>query len=231
MNLKLAEKIDAVKKLSIEELCEKFNCSPEEICFGDYIARETSDTVCPYKVILGFANFEHSQVKDLGPLEIVYGKKLKDNIGEIRDMQGNPIYLGVNFANSLVKYCDNLRIVYGSIDLGKNITSLGNIQFLGSNLYLGKTNLTSLGKLEIIDGIFDIERSKLISFGKLRKIGTFQIGSQKVYDFENIEEVGSFIVKEGVNNRTMKLIKREFKMINNRYCRSKMKEKEMGFIQ
>ena len=65
MYLSLSKKIDEIKALSREELAEKFNCKPEEICMDDYIARNTDDTVCPYKVIMGYANFEDSKVTSL----------------------------------------------------------------------------------------------------------------------------------------------------------------------
>ena len=68
MNIKMSVKIEELKQLSVADLSRKFQCLPEEICMGDYIARYTDDKVCPYKVILGFANFEGSKVRDLGLL-------------------------------------------------------------------------------------------------------------------------------------------------------------------
>lgn len=219
MNLLLAEKIEKVKTMSIDELCTKFRCSPDEICLGDYLPRYTKDTVCPYKVILGFANFEGSNVTDLGKLEIVFGKLLQDEHGPIKDLAGMPVYLGINLANSLINDLGNLKSVYGSIDLNKNITSLKNVEFLGSHLFLRNTNLQDLGNLQLIDGTLNIEQNKLISFGHLRKVGTLQIGSQIVRDFGEIEAVRKFDVYI-TNHSTSKLISKEFELKNNKYVRS-----------
>jgi len=163
MNKKLEEKIDSLKELSIEELCAKFDCKPEDICLGDYIARNTSDTVCPYKVILGFADFENSDVTSLGKLEIVYGRKLIDQGVVLTDIHHQAIYNGLNLRNSLITDLGNLQKVYGSFSVNKNITSLGNLNFLGSNLYLNLTNITS------IDTDLKIDGTKVSSQGELGK--------------------------------------------------------------
>jgi len=114
MNDKLAERIEKLKELSIETLCKKFNCTPEEICMDDYIARNSNDTECPYKVILGYADFELSNITNLGKLEIVFGRRLKDAYGPLNDINGKPVYLGLNIKNSNVNSLGNLKKVYGS---------------------------------------------------------------------------------------------------------------------
>ena len=187
MNTKLEEKIDAVKAMSIEELCAKFNCEPHEICLGDYIARNTDDTVCPYKVILGFANFEDSSVKDLGPLEIVYGKKLKENDYVLKDINGNCIYNGINLRNSRIYSFGNLRKVYGTCSLGNKITSTGNLQYVGSNLYLNNTSLKTIDSDLIVDGRVNIEESCLESLGKLKKVKILYINSKKLKSYGELE--------------------------------------------
>ena len=75
MDSSLEKKIINLKEKSVSELAELFHCREDEICLSDYIARKTSDTVCPYKVIMGYANFEDSLVTDLGKLEVVVGKE------------------------------------------------------------------------------------------------------------------------------------------------------------
>lgn len=194
MNSKLEEKIERIKQMSIEELCEKFECRPEEICKGDYIARNTSDTVCPYKVILGFANFENSMVNDLGDLEVVLGKKLADRNGPIRDFNGNAIYLGLNLKRCDVKSLKNLRKVYGSIDLNENITSLGNLKFIGSNLNLlerssSRTNVIDLGALEVVDGTLYLEGKTISSLQNVKKIRHLNLATRYLKDLGDLEEV------------------------------------------
>lgn len=227
MNLQLAEKIDKLKEMSIEELSEKFNCSPEEICEGDYIARYTNDTICPYKVILGFANFEGSEVADLGKLEIVYGKKLEDENGILKDVNGVPVYLGINLAYSSVRNLGNLKKVYGSINLNKKITSLKDVEFLGSSLFLGNTNLVDLGNLQLIDGMLNLENNHLNSLGVLKKVRALHIGSQLVRDFGNIQEARKIIVSP-TNYSTIKLISKEFTIEDNKYIRSHNSIKNQG---
>lgn len=192
MNFKLEEKIDKIKKMSIQELCEKFNCQPEEICMGNYIARNTDDTVCPYKVILGFANFEGSNVTSLGNLEIVYGEKLVDLFGKLTDTKHQAMYMGLNLKNSKITDLRNLRKVYGSISLNQNITTLGNLEYLGSNLYLNNTQLSNLGNLQIIDGTLNLEddelRCKLTSLGKLKHVRRIVIATNSLKDLGDLEE-------------------------------------------
>lgn len=187
MNLKLAEKIDSLKQKSIEELSKKFNCLPEEICVGDYIARYTDDKVCPYKVILGFANFEGSDVTSLGNLEIVYGKKLEDRTGPLLDVNGNQSYLGINLVDSKIRSLGNLQQVYGSITLNEDIKSLENVKFLGSNLFLGRTNLQDLGNLEVVDGMLNFERTSIRTLGKLKKVRKLRIASQSLKSLGDLE--------------------------------------------
>ena len=138
------------------------------------------------------------------------------------------MFLGINLANSLVKNLGNLRKVYGSIDLNNRITSLNNLEYLGSNLFLGKTKLVDLGNLQTIDGTLNIEKSNLKSLGCLRKVGTLQIYSQTMRDFGEIEEIKKIEVNS-TNSSTIKLIKKEFKVVNNNYVRiySKIKQQDI----
>ena len=191
MNRSIAEKIEKIREMSIEELCKKHNCTPEEICVGDYIARNTKDTVCPYKVILGFANFENSQVESLGNLEVVYGKPLVDNNGLMHDINHNPIYLGVNFKYSKIKDLGNLRKVYGSITLNDLITSMGKVEYLGSNLYLNLTNIKDLGELRQVHGRLNLEnmKSRLYSLGKLEKVGSIYCDVNTLMDMGKLTKV------------------------------------------
>lgn len=176
MNIEMERKIDKILEMPITKLAQKLGCREDQICKGDYIARHTSDTVCPYKVILGFANFEGSDVEDLGELEIVFGKKIDE-----RNMEDQANYLAISFVNSKIKSTGKLRKVYGSIFLGENITSLGNIEYLGSNLYI-KNTLHSFGNLKEIDG-------------------SLQFLNDKIESFENIERVGGWIF---INSSSLK---------------------------
>ncbi len=225
MNYKLEEKIEEIKSMTIEELAEKFNCKPEEICTGDYIARYTEDTVCPYKVILGFANFEASKVESLGPLEIVYGKKLMDKFGPITTIHHQSVYLGITIKNSKIKSLGKLRKVYGSIDLNPHITSLENIEFLGSNLYLVNSRLESLGNLKKVDGILNLEddvaRCKLTSLGNLQKARRLYINSNSLQDLGDLEEVCEIRLSNSCNPKVINLIETSLVRSGLKYIRKR----------
>ena len=183
MNNKLEKEIDKLKTLSIEELSKKFKCKPEEICIGDYIAKTTSDKVCPYKVILGFANFENSNVTDLGDLQIVYGKKVPE-----RNINDEAIYLGLYVSNSKISNLGRLKKGNGRINLNDKIKDMGNIEFLGSNFYTNGTKIKSLGnKLKEIDGRLNIENDYLESTGNLKKVKDIYLESTKIKDLGEIE--------------------------------------------
>lgn len=223
MNSKLENKIDSLKKMSIEELCEKFNCKPEEICMGDYYACNTSDTVCPYKVILGFANFEGSNVTSLGNLEVVYGKKLADAFGVIYSMNHQPIYLSLNLKKSKITSLGKLRKIYGSVNLNENITTMKDVEFLGTNLYVFNSNLQDLGNIEIIDGILNLEdddkKCKITSLGKLKKVRTIYLDTNSLKDLGELEEFREIRFGIRCNFRIRKLFEDNFKKVGTRYLR------------
>ena len=185
MTKKLEQEVEKFKSMSRKELAEFFNCKEEEICMGDYIARDTLDTVCPYKVIMGFANFENSDIESLGNLKVVFGFKYLEG-----DISSPAKYLGINFANSKIKSTEKLEKVYGSINFGNSlITSLGKIKFLGSNLYLNKTNIIDLGDLTEINGILSLDDSKLKSLCKLEKVQKIYANDCILDDFGALKKV------------------------------------------
>lgn len=220
------KKINIIKEMSIDRLCEKFKCTPEEICFGDYIARETHDTVCPYKVILGFANFEGSDVTSLGNLEVVLGKKLIDNFAPFTNVYGEKIFLGVNFANSKIESTENLKKVYGSIRLNKKIKSLDKIKYLGSNLYTSGTDLEDFGDLQEIVGILSLDDffgpCKIKSLNKIKRIGTLHINTNSLKDFGDVEEISSIIIDPKHLNEMRNLIIRNFSKRDGKHRRKQL---------
>ena len=210
MNTKMSIKIEELKKLPVTELARKFKCLPEEVCMGDYIARYTDDKVCPYKVIMGFANFEGSDVRSLGELQVVYGKLLEDRGGALTDVNGNPSYMGINLADSKITSLGKLEKVYGSITLNENIISLGKLQYLGSNLFLGGTKLQNLGDLEVVEGILNFERTTISTLGKLKKVGVLRIGNQSLKSFGNLEKADEIIIATQPKYRYEKMIEDNF---------------------
>lgn len=193
MNAKLVEKIEKYKAMTAEELAEKFNCKPEEICMGDYIAKNTSHKKCPYKVILGKADFEGSDVEDLGKLEIVFGKMISKPQKTNPRTKDLPTYLGLNLKKSKIKRTKNVKKVYGLVYLNRDITTLENMEFLGSSLVVSNSNLSSFGNLQVIDGTLTLEDDaipcKITSLEKIRKIRKLVVNSKSLEDYGDLEEV------------------------------------------
>jgi len=214
MNSKLVAKIDKYHAMTKEELAEKFDCKPSEICIGDYIARETDDKVCPYKVITGFANFEGSDVESLGKLEIVIGKKLKDNNGKITDLKHYPIYYAFNIRGSKIKDLGKLKKVYGTFAINENVESLGNLIFLGSNLNISNLNLKDLGKLETVDGMLsmldDSIPCQIESLGNLKRVRHLIVKTKSLKDFGKLEETKQIFISPGCNKQLLELYNKYF---------------------
>lgn len=216
MNRKLAEKVEEIKGLTREELVKMHNCKPEQICMGDYIARNTDDKTCPYKVILGFADFENSKVISLGDLEVVYGRRLCDLAGPINDIYSRPIYLGVNLKNSHIFTLNNLKKVYGSLSLNEYIKSMENVEWLGSNLYLNQTRVADLGALKKIEGRLNLEdmKVKLKSLGKLEEAETVYVDITGVESLGSLKKVKSVIYGKHCGTKTKRLFESKFPKYN-----------------
>ena len=226
MNFRLEQEIEKVRSMTIEELCEKFNCKPKEICMGDYFAKDTRDTICPYKVILGYANFEFSDVVSLGKLEVVYGKKLEDTVGPLSDVYGQSIYSGVNLRNSKITDLGKLKKVYGSISLNKSIKSMGHLEFLGSNLFISNTNVEDLGNITEIDGTLNLEDDQtkclLKSLGKLQKVRRLYINSRCLQDLGDLEEVIELKMGPKCNDKVISLIERNLIRRGSKHIRKEL---------
>jgi len=210
MNKKLEAKIEAILAMPIEELCKKYNCKPEEICLGDYIAMNTNDTVCPYKVILGFANFENSNVTDLGQLEVVFGKKLQDKNIFLTDLNFCYMYRGINLRNSKVTSLGKLRKVYGTCSLNNKITSLGNLTFLGSGLFFNRTIIKTIDTELKVDGLVNVEDCKLESLGSLKAAKLLNIGSKSLQSFGDLEKVSKISFAKNCNKNLIAYFEKNY---------------------
>lgn len=181
------EYIRHLKSLTDEELMEMFDCDISKICRGNYIAQLTSDTVCPYKVILGYANMAASKVESLGDLEFV-------GMEDTADSEAN---YGLILCNSLVKDLGNVKKVYGNLSLEttrKIQNSLGKVEFVGGNLYLDHTPITSIDNLKEIGGVLSISESFVTSLGSLEKVGKiYSCSNENFKDLGNLKEVGTII--------------------------------------
>ena len=142
----LKQKLPKAKK----HLAEYYDCTEEEICIGYYKPKE--ETRCPYKIILGNANFDGSKVTNLGELRIIGGQ--------------------ADFSLTRIKTLGKLQSIGGSaLFYNSEVTDLGELQVIGGNAYFENSNITNLGKLQSIGRSVNFRNSDVINLGKLQKIG------------------------------------------------------------
>ncbi len=231
MDSSLEKKIINMKEKSVSELAELFHCREDEICLSDYIARKTSDTVCPYKVIMGYANFEDSLVTDLGKLEVVVGKETLET-----NAQNQRIYLGINLYRSKIKDLKNLKIVFGTFNAyGTQIKSLAKVKFLGSGLMLTGTQIQDLGALKEVNGSLWIEETNIKSLGHLEIVSDEIFARKsKLEDVGNLRQFGSLFLGGDSTNiearitsfrKEVKDLRASIQTINNHIANKKAKGK------
>ncbi|MBR1988355.1 MAG: hypothetical protein IKA36_04870 [Clostridia bacterium] len=177
--------IEELKSMTDEELCKKFNCTPEQICRGNYEAKYTNDEVCPYVVVLGFVNAAASNLKSLGDLKFV-------GVGDFGDGLYNQ---GLVLSNSEIKDLGKVKRIYGSLMLDaktKYVTSFGELEYIGDSCYLNRTLIKDMGKVKEIGGILSIDNSNITSLEGLEKVGKiFAYEGYSLKDWGNtLKEVG-----------------------------------------
>ena len=192
----LKQKLPNVKK----HLAEYYNCTEEEICVGDYIPKE--ETRCPYKVILGNADFRYSNVTDLGDLQKIGGNaNFRDSnvttLGKLQSIGGF-----VNFVNTKITNLGDLQSIgEDAYFYNSKITDLGKLQIIGRDAHFCDSKITDLGKLQIIGRDAEFAFSKVTDLGKLQSIGrTAYFAFSKVTDLGNIEYIGGEIMTDENNS-------------------------------
>lgn len=162
-------------------LAEHYKCSEEEIAIGDVNFAETQLTRVPYKVILGNAYFDDSQIEDLGQLEIIEGD--------------------ASFICSKVKQANKLRYIGGDARFDfSQIEELEQLESIGGSAYFNYSNVKRLGKLERIGGHANFSFSPIEDLGELRSIGGYAVlCGPKLKCLKNLENVGGTL---GIINNT-----------------------------
>jgi len=113
-----------------------------------------------------------------------------------------------------VKSLGNLESVSGYLDLGycEDLVSLGNLKYVGDYLILKNTNITTLNNLEIVGSnlreygsFLELSDTPIRDFGKLRYVGgDITLWNNKTLtSFGDLEEVGGFL---SVNESNIKSI-------------------------
>ena len=195
-NLEELKKLSKIKKY----LAEYYNCTEEKICVGDYIPKE--ETRCPYKVILGNADFRYSNVTNLGDLQKIEGNAIFSfskitNLGKLQSIGGF-----VDFEDSNITNLEKLQIIgKGAYFSDSEITNLGELQSIGGNARFCDSKITTLGELQNIGGDAYFNTSNIIYLGKLQSIGrTAYFPFSKVTDLGNIEYIGGEIMTDENNS-------------------------------
>lgn len=138
-------------------LAEHYKCSEEEIAIGDVNFAGTQLTRVPYKVILGNAYFGHSQIEDLGQLEIIEGD--------------------ASFICSKVKQANKLRYIGGDAKFDSSqIEELEQLESIGGSAVLCGPKLKCLKNLENVGGTLGIINNTRIEdkdLERLKNIGKF----------------------------------------------------------
>ena len=198
----------------LESIANHFNCKPSEICCGDYIARISGDEKCPYKVILGYADFSYSNTEE-GNLEYIVGRKNK----ELTEL-GTITYSSLNTRNSKYTEFKTLKKVYGSVNLNPATESTGSIEYIGGSLYLNHTNIVEFPNLKYC-GILSVDNSKLQDLGAVERIYKLICTSNsRLLSLGNVKRIdrGCLFVGSRANKYQKELtqIKQQKLYINNR---------------
>lgn len=215
-NLEELKKLPKIKKY----LAEYYNCTEEKICVGDYIPKE--ETRCPYKVILGNADFRYSNVTNLGDLQKIGGNanfrysnvttlgKLQSIGGFVNFEDSNITNLeklqiigkGAYFSDSEITNLGELQSIGGNAHFhDSKITTLGELQKIGGNAYFEHSNITDLGELQNIGGDAYFNNSDVINLGELQKIGEDAVFiNSNITDLGNIEHICGKIITDENNS-------------------------------
>ena len=164
------EKLKNILYLIKDKIAKYYKCEENEIALGNVTFKGKSS--CPYKVILGNADFRYSKVTDLGNLQYIGGNAY--------------------FGNSKVTNLGNLQYIggYASFEFS-SVTDLGNLQYIGGDAWFEYSKITNLGNLQYIGGTVCFRGSKVTDLGNLQYIGgTACFWDSKVTDLGNLQYIG-----------------------------------------
>jgi hypothetical protein len=117
-------------------------------------------------------------------LAVVHYKQIQEYIkngskGDL-DLEGTP----------LKTLPPNLIEVDGYLFLDNSqITSLGNLEYVGNNLYLEGSQITSLGNLEYVGGSLWLEDSQITSLGNLEYVGNLWLQNTPILQTHTEEQI------------------------------------------
>ena len=155
------------------------------------------------KAIKGKADFENSNITNLGELQSIGGNaifrksKIKD-LGKLQSIGGD-----ADFCKAYITDLGNLQSIGGNADFCKayiTSASLGKLQSIGGNADFGLSNITDLGELQSIGGNAYFENSMITNLGNLQTIGRNVVfRNSKITDLGNLQSIGGDAFFEGAN--------------------------------
>ena len=226
--VKLRNLLPRIKKY----IAEYYNCTEDEIFLGDVGfcgSKHENMEVCPYKVILGDADFSCSNIKSLGGLKVICGdacfsSSLVQDLGNLTTIGGNADFIGsevqslgnlttiggdADFRYSQIQSLENLTTIGRNAALNHSkIQTLDNLRIIGGNVSFGGTQIKSLNNLTTIGGDADFRFSQIQSLENLTTIGRCAYFSYvKIKGFDNLERIGKGVFAD---DELMKLYHLEF---------------------
>jgi len=161
--------------------------------YGDNVAFDINEfNPNTTEIIIGDADFENSQVENLGNLQTI-GGNADFRISQVQSL-GNLQTIGRNayFSDSQVQDLGNLQTIGGDANFeGSQIQSLGKLQTIGRTAIFRDSQVKSLGNLQTIGGYADFRDSQVRDLGNLQTIGgDADFSNSQVQDLGNLQTIG-----------------------------------------
>lgn len=153
-------------------LAQYWGISEDEIYIGDINYEYTNIKTVPYKVILGNADFEYSQIESLGDLFMISGS--------------------ANFRDSIIKDINPLTLIGGSADFGySKFKDTGSLNFIGLNAFFGKSHIKKLINVKWIGLHAFFQNSNVVDIGPLEHIGgDANLWGSEINKVEHLKDIG-----------------------------------------
>ena len=144
------------------------------------------------KYVEGYANFENSQVTDLGRLQSIggyayFGDSQVTDLGSLQSIGGY-----ASFENSQVTDLGSLQSIGGDANFeDSQVTELGGLQSIGGDASFGDSQVTELGGLQSIGGDASFGDSQVTELGRLQSIGGgANFRDSQVTDLGSLQSIG-----------------------------------------
>jgi hypothetical protein len=193
--------INTLNKSEIAEDYNEFNPKKHKVLktHAVFSKRPEIKDLGVLEIMAGGADFQDSNVKNLGNLRIIGGTtKLDSKINDLGKLEA--IIGKLSLGDSEVEDLKNLQIIGSDlhIDHNANLKSLGKLKYIGGSLTLDsdkaeleEIKLESLGDLKIVEGDVVLTGSRVKSLNRLLTIGgSINFTGSVVKDLGQLTNVG-----------------------------------------